>query len=273
MPITHHHHLRNPDRRHADAVPINRPPPPKPNPKILSLLLKSVVMALILSLFLLFLGVAALALLHVLLAGSSIHRHRRRHSASPSAEDLNRHLPRSKYAGAQPADCAVCLDGLAGGDWCRRLPACGHVFHAECLDTWLVRVANCPICRARVRLDTAASGSNPMPESSTSPPPPPAPGSFKLASFLPFGVLQGLSGLVKALVFEESEESEFWGFSSFAALNNSNITYDTFLFVKSSTNYKSGITNYGTNLDTQFYKKSCCAAASSGLATFNLNAT
>ncbi|KAK2995699.1 hypothetical protein RJ640_001748 [Escallonia rubra] len=188
MPITHDHHLRNPDRRHADAVPINQPSPPKPNPKILSLLLKSVVMALILSLFLLFLGVAALALLHVLVAGTSIHRHRRRHSASPSAEDLNRHVPRSKYAGAQPADCAVCLDGLAGGDWCRRLPACGHVFHAECLDTWLVRVTNCPICRARVRLDTAASGS--------------------LAPFLPFGVLQGLSDLVKDLVFEGSEESE-----------------------------------------------------------------
>uniref|UniRef100_A0A803Q0R4 RING-type E3 ubiquitin transferase n=1 Tax=Cannabis sativa TaxID=3483 RepID=A0A803Q0R4_CANSA len=33
------------------------------------------------------------------------------------------------------------------GDKCRLLPTCNHSFHAECVDTWLLRTPFCPICR------------------------------------------------------------------------------------------------------------------------------
>ncbi|KAL5777983.1 hypothetical protein ACOSP7_010909 [Xanthoceras sorbifolium] len=44
--------------------------------------------------------------------------------------------------------CAVCLDGVNKGERCRRFPSCNHVFHAKCIDLWLVRRLTCPICRS-----------------------------------------------------------------------------------------------------------------------------
>ncbi|XP_042405108.1 E3 ubiquitin-protein ligase ATL41-like [Zingiber officinale] len=44
-------------------------------------------------------------------------------------------------------ECAVCLEKLETGDCCRRLPACAHVFHARCVDSWLRRSSRCPTCR------------------------------------------------------------------------------------------------------------------------------
>ncbi|VAH81290.1 unnamed protein product [Triticum turgidum subsp. durum] len=49
--------------------------------------------------------------------------------------------------------CAICKGPLAvGGGRCRRLRACGHVYHAECVDLWLQRKPICPLCRASVVL-------------------------------------------------------------------------------------------------------------------------
>ncbi|PWA55822.1 RING-H2 finger protein ATL56 [Artemisia annua] len=99
---------------------------PKPNPKLLSIFLKYIIMSLILSLFLLFLGLAAIVLIHLLIAGSFLHRRR----------------------------------GFDVGEICRVLPACDHVFHAKCVDTWLVKVASCPVCRTRVGLDSGEGDVN-----------------------------------------------------------------------------------------------------------------
>ncbi|KAJ4974729.1 hypothetical protein NE237_007903 [Protea cynaroides] len=44
-------------------------------------------------------------------------------------------------------DCAVCLESLKMGDNCRLLPICKHRFHAQCIDSWLLKTPNCPICR------------------------------------------------------------------------------------------------------------------------------
>ncbi|KQK10371.1 hypothetical protein BRADI_2g53640v3 [Brachypodium distachyon] len=48
--------------------------------------------------------------------------------------------------------CAICKGPLAaaGAGPCRRLRACGHVYHAECVDLWLQRKTICPLCRASV---------------------------------------------------------------------------------------------------------------------------
>jgi hypothetical protein len=51
-------------------------------------------------------------------------------------------------AGAkEPFDCAVCLCEFAGNDRLRLLPPCGHAFHVDCIDTWLLSNSTCPLCR------------------------------------------------------------------------------------------------------------------------------
>lgn len=149
MPI--HHHADNPS------------PSPKPNSIFVSLLLKPIIMLFIFSLFL-FLGIAAVSLLLLLLAGSSLHlcrRHPRRSTATATVEELRKYLPpRLNYDGRVESvrECAVCLECLKEGEWCRRLPDCNHVFHLSCVDSWLTKVLNCPICRAPVYFHFCGSG-------------------------------------------------------------------------------------------------------------------
>eukprot|EP00928_Gymnodinium_smaydae_P057632 TRINITY_DN4084_c0_g2_i1.p1 TRINITY_DN4084_c0_g2~~TRINITY_DN4084_c0_g2_i1.p1 ORF type:complete len:467 (+),score=83.36 TRINITY_DN4084_c0_g2_i1:117-1517(+) len=59
------------------------------------------------------------------------------------------------------AQCMVCLSDFSQGEEVRRLP-CGHVFHATCIDEWLRRCMECPICKANVGgAVNAASASGP----------------------------------------------------------------------------------------------------------------
>ncbi|KAL2539527.1 RING-H2 finger protein ATL44 [Abeliophyllum distichum] len=48
-----------------------------------------------------------------------------------------------------PVECAVCLENFKGGEKCRLLPICRHTFHVQCIDSWLLKTAACPICRTR----------------------------------------------------------------------------------------------------------------------------
>ena len=47
----------------------------------------------------------------------------------------------------EPFDCAVCLCEFDGEDRLRLLPVCGHAFHLQCIDTWLLSNSTCPLCR------------------------------------------------------------------------------------------------------------------------------
>ncbi|CAN6194951.1 unnamed protein product [Urochloa humidicola] len=70
-------------------------------------------------------------------------------------------LPAFAYT-CQPADdqhggtaatrdeCAVCLGPVQEGEMVRRLPACGHVYHVECIDRWLAVHRTCPLCRSEL---------------------------------------------------------------------------------------------------------------------------
>lgn len=47
----------------------------------------------------------------------------------------------------EPFDCAVCLCEFSDSDVLRLLPLCGHAFHIQCIDTWLLSNSTCPLCR------------------------------------------------------------------------------------------------------------------------------
>lgn len=52
--------------------------------------------------------------------------------------------------GAADEDCPICLTALQAGDTVRQLRACSHVFHRSCIDLWLLRSADCPLCKSTV---------------------------------------------------------------------------------------------------------------------------
>lgn len=53
------------------------------------------------------------------------------------------------------AECAICLSEFVDGERVRVLPNCGHGFHANCVEEWIVVRSSCPTCRAICRLDGA----------------------------------------------------------------------------------------------------------------------
>ncbi|KAG0531106.1 hypothetical protein BDA96_05G245300 [Sorghum bicolor] len=53
----------------------------------------------------------------------------------------------SKAEGWVEETCSVCLSELVDGEKVRVLTACMHYFHATCVEAWLHRKANCPLCR------------------------------------------------------------------------------------------------------------------------------
>ncbi|XP_027333403.1 RING-H2 finger protein ATL56-like [Abrus precatorius] len=156
-PPTQHHHGNPQSQSQSQSQPQ-----PKPNPNLLSLLLKPIIMLLLTSLFFLFLGFAAFLLLHLFLLGGAFHRLRSRPPPAAATttsngfplRDINK-LPRFRLSkGSTPdSQCVVCLDPFRNGQCCRRLAACGHLFHRRCVDTWLLKVAACPTCRTPVRLN------------------------------------------------------------------------------------------------------------------------
>lgn len=47
-------------------------------------------------------------------------------------------------------ECSICLSEFEPGDAYRGLPRCGHAFHKSCIDLWLLRRAECPLCKTNV---------------------------------------------------------------------------------------------------------------------------
>ena len=130
---------------------------------ILGVAVRIMIMAIVISLMLLFLGIGVLVFIHVCIVGrafrrgrgfgngnSSIAERRSPRNTSMSIDDLDK-LPcfhfQAKEKGSSPVDCAVCLDNFKIGEKCRLLPLCNHSFHAQCVDSWLLKTPICPICR------------------------------------------------------------------------------------------------------------------------------
>jgi len=51
---------------------------------------------------------------------------------------------------ATEEDCPICLTSICCGDSVRQLTGCKHVFHRACVDLWLLRSSECPMCKQRV---------------------------------------------------------------------------------------------------------------------------
>ena len=99
---------------------------------------------------------------------ASRRRRRRETPAARALDDAASALPVYVYSSSAddadgggktkaPAECAVCIVELRDGDSARRLPRCGHRFHADCVGAWLRLHATCPLCRASV-VPPAAGG-------------------------------------------------------------------------------------------------------------------
>ncbi|KAL7107911.1 hypothetical protein ACP275_06G083200 [Erythranthe tilingii] len=44
--------------------------------------------------------------------------------------------------------CSICLADYKEADLVRLIPSCGHLFHLECIDPWLILHPTCPVCRS-----------------------------------------------------------------------------------------------------------------------------
>uniref|UniRef100_A0A0E0LCB1 RING-type E3 ubiquitin transferase n=1 Tax=Oryza punctata TaxID=4537 RepID=A0A0E0LCB1_ORYPU len=66
-------------------------------------------------------------------------------------------------SGGRECECAVCLGAVRDGEMVRRLQACGHVYHAECIDRWLAAHRTCPLCRREIDPGKLATGAPPAP--------------------------------------------------------------------------------------------------------------
>ena len=60
-------------------------------------------------------------------------------------------LPTIILAEASEERCSICLQSQNINDTIRTLP-CLHQFHADCIDVWLSKRSNCPICKSEVNI-------------------------------------------------------------------------------------------------------------------------
>jgi len=49
--------------------------------------------------------------------------------------------------------CCLCIEEIKVGEYYKVMPRCDHIFHADCIDTWLLIRASCPLCRGEILVD------------------------------------------------------------------------------------------------------------------------
>ncbi|XP_062188225.1 NEP1-interacting protein-like 1 [Phragmites australis] len=81
-------------------------------------------------------------------------------STGGMSKDLISRIPKMWFGAASNCDqetdsscCSVCLQDFGARQFVRVMPQCQHIFHVRCIDSWLLRHASCPLCRAGVHID------------------------------------------------------------------------------------------------------------------------
>ncbi len=46
--------------------------------------------------------------------------------------------------------CNICFENYKENELFRILPSCDHCFHTKCIDKWIKKKAQCPICRTNI---------------------------------------------------------------------------------------------------------------------------
>lgn len=76
--------------------------------------------------------------------------------------DIDKYFPSSTYKNLKLGlirmkdrkyfvqECVVCLEPVENISICRML-SCFHIFHKDCIDSWLVSQASCPLCNKRLK--------------------------------------------------------------------------------------------------------------------------
>mmetsp|Transcript_10355 Transcript_10355/g.10319 ORF Transcript_10355/g.10319 Transcript_10355/m.10319 type:complete len:94 (-) Transcript_10355:14-295(-) len=69
-----------------------------------------------------------------------------------SDEDLNLISSFTTRTSDLNLQCPICHEVFSLEEVLRALPVCRHVFHAACIDRWLMRNSTtCPVCRNNIR--------------------------------------------------------------------------------------------------------------------------
>lgn len=55
-----------------------------------------------------------------------------------------------KFESNEKMNCIICMEQIKKNDICKKLNNCEHVFHNECVNEWLLKVLECPICRKSI---------------------------------------------------------------------------------------------------------------------------
>jgi hypothetical protein len=46
--------------------------------------------------------------------------------------------------------CSICIEQVNDKEIVKRLPKCGHLYHADCIDSWINTHSECPVCRKNI---------------------------------------------------------------------------------------------------------------------------
>ena len=61
--------------------------------------------------------------------------------------DQYQYKQKKKYDSRRETECAICLEEFKRNDIIKEFYKCKHIFHKECLKSWLKRSNECPLCK------------------------------------------------------------------------------------------------------------------------------